>query len=65
MGRGRKQGVCKIKSKSFHPHPAFGHLLLEGGGIERDALGQAPLAGRRGRTQDSQGSMRHTFRMLD
>jgi len=24
----------------FHPHPAFGHLLPEGEGINRNALGQ-------------------------
>jgi hypothetical protein len=28
-------------SESFHSHPACGHLLPEGEGIKRDALGQA------------------------
>jgi len=36
--------VAERASERFHPHPAFGHLLSEGDGIEPGALGQAVSA---------------------
>jgi hypothetical protein len=34
-----KNNTPSIVIETDHPHPAFGHLLPEGEGIKRDALG--------------------------